>query len=311
VDISQDFYPERRLGLALHLTMMLLLGLCAVWGLWRTSQAVIGPEFLTYGLLAFGALLSLPLVAYRAYALWRACYRLERDGLLLRWGLRYEVIPIDRISWVRSANHLGMSLPLPWLHWPGAILGVRHLPDGRAIEFLASDRRRLLIIATPKGFFAISPQNPEAFLKTYQALTELGSLSPLSPHSDYPSLLLAHLWRTPSTRYLLLSGLGLNLILFIWVNLAIPSRSQVILGFARGEMVPAVRLLLLPILSATFYLFDLFLGLFFYRRGATLQPKAEPALAAVNQTLAYLLWGSSILISLLFLLAVYLILRSA
>lgn len=309
VDSGHDFYPERRLGLALHLALALLLVLLAGWGFWRTAQATLGPQILLYGLPAFLALLLLPLVAYRAYALQTAHYRLERDGIYLRWGLRYEVIPMDNVSWVRPASDLGSSLPLPWLRWPGAVLGLCRLSDGQPVEYLAAETRHLLIIATPKGFFAISPQDPAAFLETYHSLTELGSLSPLSPRSEYPSFLVARLWRTPSARYLLLGGLVVNLALFTWVNLAIPRRSQVILSFVRGESVPAVRLLLLPILSGFFYLLDLFLGSFLYRRAEARQQAADISSATVAKTLAHLLWISAFLIALLFLLALSLILR--
>jgi hypothetical protein len=85
-----------------------------------------------------------------------------------------------------------------------------------------------------------------------------------------------------------------------WVGVTIPGRSQISLRFnlggAPGEYMPAVQLLLLPVINAFFYLADSFLGLFFYRR-----PEIR--------TLAYLLWGSSSLVSLLFMAAVLFIVR--
>jgi hypothetical protein len=61
--------------------------------------------------------------------------------------------------------------------------------------------------------------------------------------------------------------------------------------------VPAVRLLLLPVLNLFFYIIDAILGLFFYRRS-----ESRPA--------AYMMWGSSILSSLLFMAAIYFISRA-
>lgn len=59
---------------------------------------------------------------------------------------------------------------------------------------------------------------------------------------------------------------------------------------------PAVRLFLLPVLNAAFFLGDTLLGLFFYRR-------VETRLAS------YLLWGVSVLTAALFLGAVFYILK--
>jgi hypothetical protein len=150
-------------------------------------------------------------------------------------------------------------------------------------------------------------------LTAYQRLTELGSLSPLTARSVYPSFLLARLWRTPSARALLLGGLALNLLLLAWVILVAPGRGEVMLGFQRGgEAVPGIRLLLLPVLSSFFFLIDFFVGLFLYRR--SLYPKASSGASylppAPYSVLAYLLWGSGALTPLLFILAVAFIFMS-
>jgi hypothetical protein len=64
-----------------------------------------------------------------------------------------------------------------------------------------------------------------------------------------------------------------------------------------GEPGPAVRLLLLPVLNAIFFIGDALLGLFFFRRED-------------NIPFAYLLWGAGSLTPLLFLAAVAWVLSS-
>ena len=278
--------------------------------MWRASQAEIGLVFILYLLPTLLAVVIGPLLVYRFLALRGSYYRLERDGISVRWGLRAEDIPIDTVIWVRRASELGRSLPLPWMRWPGAMLGVRRLPGGTTIEYMAADLQRLVLVATARGVFAVSPEDPSAFLAAYQRLIEMGSLAPLPARSVYPTFLLARVWSIPPARYLLLGGLALNLFLFVWVTAVAPGRTQVLLGFQRGgETVAGIRLLLLPVLSAFFFLVDFFIGLIFFRRDVVHQGDAIPE-RAPNLVLAYLLWGSGALTPLLFVVAVVFILLS-
>jgi hypothetical protein len=140
---------------------------------------------------------------------------------------------------------------------------------------------------------------------------------------------------------MLLGGLALSLLLLAWVSLIVPSRDQIVLGpFTHGEPTPAVYLLLLPVLNSFIFLVDLILGLFFFRmedNRSSQQARSARALSQVDTTplaelgpsspgspqpvlrmapsiinakiLAYLLWGSGVLSPLLFLVAVFFILR--
>jgi hypothetical protein len=294
------FLPQRRPGLFFHIGAILLFLAVAGLGLWQAAGAVIGPVFLVYLLPSLLAVLVVPLLAYRTYALRSAFYILERDGIRLRWGLRFEDIPMPSVLWVHPASELASSLPLPWLRWPGAVLGTRHLAGAGLLEFLAASTKNLVLVATPERVYAISPADAQGFLQAYQRFTEMGSLSPLAGRSIYPTLLLSQVWETRPARYLLLASLALSLVLLVWVSLTIPSRQQVYLGYdpsgIAGDAAPAVRLLLLPVINTFFVLTDLFLGLFFFRREE-------------SQPFSYLLWGSGVLTCLLFLAAVFSILR--
>ncbi len=129
----------------------------------------------------------------------------------------------------------------------------------------------------------------------------MGSLSPLAARSVYPTFLLARVWSSKPARVMLLSCLALSLVLLVWVSLSIQGRGQIHLGFqpdgSPGDLVPAVRLLLLPILNSFFFLVALLLGMLFFRRED-------------SRPMAYILWLASVLTNLLFLLAVYFSLKS-
>jgi hypothetical protein len=284
-----EFYPSRRRGLLFHGVMILVLGAASVLLFVLGLDPQSGLPVRTGGLLLMmlSLVLFAPLVwlAYRAYSLARASYRLERDGLRLRWGLRAEDIPLPEVEWVRRSTDLAASLPLPALRWPGALLGTVNAADLGPVEYLASSAENLVLIATPRRIYAVSPENPEAFLRAFQKTLELGSLSPLEPASVLPAAYLAQIWSEKAPRSLLLVGFALNLLLLVGVSLLISRAS----GLTTGEEGSA--LLLLPILGAFTYVVDLAVGMFFYRHEN-------------QRPIAYLVWASSALTGILLIAAV-------
>lgn len=294
------FRPPRRIGLVYHLLAVLLLAAAGFLGLLQASRAAVGPAFLLFILPAILALSFGPVLLYNAYSLWGASYSLDRDGIRLQWGLRSEDIPMNSVQWVRSEAALREHLPIPWWHWPGAVLGKRTLRDGTPVEYFAAQARRLLIIATPGRSYAISPAHPDEFLQVFQDLSELGTITPVEARSVYPAFLLSGLGRDLRGLGLLFSALALSLGLLTWVVVGVRTHTTITWQaptVQRAEPVPAVRLFLLPVLNAAFFLGDTLLGLFFYRR-------VETRLAS------YLLWSVSLVTAVLFLGAVFYILKA-
>jgi hypothetical protein len=298
---SLSFYPPHRLGLITQIAAILLFALIGVLGLWQTAQSPVGLGFLLNLIPVLLGIILIPLIGYRAYALWRAYYLLGRDGIYLRWGLREEIIPMDSVTWVRTEQDLEANLPRPWFRWPGAILGVRTLPDGTNVEYLAAQSNQLIIISAGDRLFAISPANPEEFMLAYHRFAELGSLTPLTGHSAYPANLLRRIWGSPYARYLLLGGLLASILLLVLVSLYVPALTTVSLRLNQDgsptEMLPSVYMLLLPVLNGVFFLANALLGMYLFRSDE-------------QRTLAYLLWGSGLLTAFLFLIAVIFVIRA-
>lgn len=292
---DSHYPPPKQFGLLLHVILILVLTGLSGWGIWNLTRAEVGVNFVIFLLDALLALIPVPLLVYRAYALMRADYILDRDSLELRWGLRDEDIPLTDVEWLRPASDLTTPLRLPWLPIPGAVLGLRRHPDLGVIEFLAADPRNLLLVATSKRVYAISPTNAAKFAQTFARTIEMGSLTPAKSKSIYPSFIFSRAWENPLARFLWLIGLFLNIGLVVWVGLTIPTLSQVSLGFSPSGAAlspsPASQLILLPIESAFLFLAGLFAGLYYYRWEN-------------HRILALILWASSALTSLLFLLAV-------
>ena len=307
------FHPDRRFGLALHSAFILALAAVGVWGIFRIIRTEIGPTVILYLLAVLAALGLIPVLAYRAYSLYRAAYVLGREGMRLRWGLRIEDIPLDQVEWARPADELDFSIPKPRLYWTGSIVGKQALNDGRQVEFMASNAGQLILISTPAMIYAVSPEDPGEFLNLLTRFTELGSLAPLPARSVYPSLFAAVVWNAKPARYLILAGLVLSLILLAWASFVIPTRLTIPFGFrpdgAPSDLVPSGQLLLFPIANGTFFLADVILGLFLFRRGLEAADSSLPEKRAYL-TMAYVLWGSAALTAGIFLGAIFFILQT-
>ena len=286
--MENEFTPPRRTGILLQGSLVLILAFAGGYLFFLAVQDVSGLGFLLNMLMALILFAPLPLLTYRLYALLNGTYLLRREGLMIQWGLRREEIPLRAIEWVRPAGELGFRLPLPWLRWSGAILGSRKVAELGVVEFIAADVRRMILVATADKVYAISPEEVSAFMKLFQQINELGSLSPLAGQSVYPTILLGRVWEDRLARMLILSSFGVGLVLLATVAIAVPGL-ETISWITPGETAPAERLLLLPILDGIIWLGNLLLGIFIYRRGGDLR------------IAAYLLWGSGALTGVLLL----------
>ncbi len=294
------FPPSKRNGLLLHGVLVVIFLAISAWGFYNLTREDVGPNFVVYLLVGLIAFAPAPLFGYRAYALLHAEYILDRDSLELRWGLRDEDIPLSDIEWVRPVSDLTHPLRLPPMPMTGAILGLNRHPDLGIVEFMASDRKNLLLVATAKRVYAISPARPADFSQTFARAIELGSLIPAEPKSVYPSSVVTQAWTSGLTRYLWLMTLFLNIGLFAWVSLLIPTFPRVALGLRPDQTpdaVPSVQLIILPLISTFLALGGWAAGLYFYR-----WPR--------QRVLSILLWISGALASLLFLIAVLFIITT-
>ena len=294
--LPAHFYPSRQKGVIFHTLSFFLLSLGGGLCLWYALQQDARQEIVTFILIAIILLAPLPIIAYQGYALFRARYTLERDGLRMRWGLRSIDIPLPDVEWIRPADEMGYRLNMPIIRWPGAILGMRYIDGLGEVEFLASDPDTMVLVATPEKVYVISPADSIAFQRTFQRTIEMGSLSPLASYSSRPVAFIQQIWFDRSARSMIIIGFLLTAILFIAVGLLIFGRTTLPVGFdSQGHQLPpgpAEYVLLLPILNSVTFFGDLFTGLFFYRR-TDLRP------------IAYVLWAGGVITPILLLIAVY------
>jgi hypothetical protein len=297
-----QFSPPRQRGLLFNLGLVVGLGLLSAALFMLTGRTALGPLFLLYLLGAITVAAPIALLAYRAYALLTSSYSIERDGIRLKWGFREEDIPMSEIEWVEYAEDLIVPLIMPRLIWPGSVVGRTEQEGLGEVEFLASEEVDMVMIGTKQRVYVISPGDAGRFVRSYRKSYELGSLSPFPAYSNYPRFLFVDFWQDPITRALLLVTLIFSLALFVWVGLAIPTLTEVSLGFTvAGLPLPPVspaQLFLLPSVNILLVTANYLISLYFFRRAA-------------DHPMVYWLWSVNAITSLLFLLAVLFILNAS
>ena len=197
---SSHFPPPKQRGMILHGVFIIILTAITISAFIKLSSAEVGPTFLISLLVALASFVPIPFFLYRLYSLWRADYYLSRDSLKINWGLRIEDIPLTDIEWIRSADDLTNPVSLPSFHLPGGLLGTRRHPDLGMVEFLASDAKKLLLVATAKRVFVISPEDPTGLAQTFARTTELGSTANVESKSVYPSFAVIQAWESGLAR---------------------------------------------------------------------------------------------------------------
>jgi len=289
------FPPPKQRGLTLHGIFLLVLTVIVALGFFNLARSAVGPTFILWLLVSVAAFAPIPFFLYRIYSLWRADYIIDRDSLAIYWGLRLEDIPLSDIEWIRPADDLTHPLTLPTFPLPGGLIGLRRHPDLGLVEFIASDAAKLLLVATARRIFVISPDDPATLTQTFARATEMGSLAPAEARSVYPSFVVTQAWESGLARYLWLAALFLNIGMFIWTGLIIPSTPRVALGpqFAGSvlETVSSSQIIIFPVASLLLALAGWIAGLYFYR-------------SERERVLAFIVWGSGTLGSLMFLLSV-------
>jgi len=293
-----EFVPVKRQGLLLF-SGGLLLNLAALG--WLAFQTMLQQErgfFILYLVAAVVVFIPLPIILYRLVSLLRAKYGVDRDGLYIQWGLRTEDIPLAEIEWVRHAGDLPYSLEIPPLSLSGSVVGTKMHADLGRIDFIASDKDGLLLVATRKQVYAISPRDIKGFMNAFNRSAELGSIAPISAKTSRADFLLTSLLRDRTARTLVLAGIILSIALLLMVSFIIPTRQTIPLDFNPASQsmdpTPAEQLLLLPVLSLLMLSADIALGAYLYRKQGF-------------RMAAYLTFASSLILPLSFFLLVILI----
>mgnify|MGYP001028542539 FL=1 len=291
-------------GLIGLLAIGVLVGLDALLLHLLLSESIRNQQisFVTF-LLALVVLSSIPLLllaVYHTVSLVTLRYRLDRNGVFVRWlGSGWfgseQIIPIRDIQRIISGRELGGSVVRRHgLRWPGHERGVGMVPGIGRTRFLASQPLEgQLLLVTPGSAFGISPQDPEGFLRAFGARQEMGPNRLLEQELRPARWLTWPLW-TDSTAWVLLGVAAfINLGLFGYLAALFPGLDfQLPLHFNSLGQADRIGIKMelfdLPIIGLIILGTNLALGLLLYRR---------------ERAGSYLLWGASAAVQALFWLA--------
>ena len=285
-----NFTPPRGLGISIGSMMLLLLLGTSVLAIVQLAASAFSSLTALWVLIPLIALPLVVIIAYHLYGLATVHYRLDRNGFYVLWGLASVQIPLADISSILRTRELDENQVLSkGMTWPGCLTGRRRIEGLGRVDFFATrGADGLLLVNAGDLHLAISPPDPDAFLKTFSEMMRKGALERIAFRSYSPDFLFTRLWVDRPARWLVLVGLGLPLSLLCYLALLAPSLPvEIPFGFdpngLPSPLAPPGRLLLLPLIGGLCWFVDFALGAWLYRSGR-------------DRKLAYGLWGSGLLV---------------
>ncbi len=261
--------------------------------IWLTHRAVDWISFV----LALAILLTLLVFAHLLYRIWGTFtleYWFDRNALHVNWAATHVTIPLVSIRRIIEGEE-AVSAWNP-LYWPSPY--VRSVRKGRRqIEQYATRPLSASLVIETKGgtIFAISPQRRDFFLEALQAYNHLGAIQSVKLQENHP--LRQNLARIGGAGgWLLIAGLVGVLLLFGVLMIYYPTLPDRLIFHYNSDGLPdSIRaknaLFLLPIIGALTFLVNSVAGFWMsYRQ---------------QRVGAYLLWGGTITVHVLALLALF------
>jgi len=291
--METTYTPNRTKGLRFLFVLAGVIAALIVFFLFIGGTETDSILFLTWVGLAIVLAFPLTLVLYRAYTLATTRYILSRDALDLGWGLRRQLIPLNQVEWARPQSDFESKLPLPWFRLPGSVFSALDINGLGPTQFISVNSTNNILISTKGQTYVISPQDLNGFLQEFRRFSEFGQRNLVQPLSTSFRTIWSDIWQDNRAKTLI--WLGLILVGSAWLTAVGLIATFREVTWVDLTMVPSNRLILPAILAALFWLADLWTGLFLYLRGNVAKP------------IIYLVWGSSVLASVILIAAMFLL----
>lgn len=251
----------------------------------------------TLGVALLLNLVVLALVLYWSVAALRLRYRLDRNGLVIRWGASKLIVPMQRIRAVMPVHEVDVqgNEALEWtafrgVGWAGLRAGHAILSnDTLARVVTTSPLAQSTYVLTPDRTYIVSPLTPDAFAEAWRIRRPLGPTQFWQEEEKRAQLLGLPIWHDRVTWMLVgfssVANLALNVYLaFVFDRLpAMLSFHFDVLGRA-DRIASRSEILRLPQVALLMLLLDLGVGFVIYRR---------------ERIAAYLIWGGGLILQLL------------
>jgi hypothetical protein len=239
------------------------------------------------------SLLAAVWAAYRWIAALTLTYGIDRNGLYIRWAGNQAIIPLERIVTI-DLGSAPVFLPLGLFQRVGTYWGRAFASEAPLYLYATQPPRECLIIYTADAAYALSPEDPEAFVQDLEQRRSLGATKPMHPSLEYGRAFHYAFWRDGTVLALIVAAVIINLLAFGLIAVAYPALAPLVeMRFdatgALAELRPRHQTLFLPLAAFGLSLLNAAAGLALYQR---LPPGAR------------LLQGASVIVQLLFLVAV-------
>lgn len=252
-----------------------------------------------WSVLLLGLLIVVMALGYRTAAAFTLAYELDRNGLYISWLGNRAVIPLDQIT----SLDVGIALePSLWQVFQrvGYYWGQSRTSEGQLAHlFTTQALARSLVVHSPEASYVISPADHESFVQDLEQRRNLGATKPLSAAVESGRMFLYAFWNDRTIRWLLVIALLFNLIALAIVTSRYAGLEPMLqmrfdpTGQA-SDIRPRHQILFIPLAAFGLTLVNLILGVTLYRR---------------EQLSAYLLQGASVIVQILFAIALVTIIR--
>jgi hypothetical protein len=253
------------------------------------------------GLVALAAAaMILPAVVYRIVLLLTAEYVITpAGGLIIRFGARRQVVPLEEIEEIRSGGKIPDAFRKAGPGWLATWQGKISDAGEGAGDWTATDRgRSLLLLIAKNRQWAISPSDPAGFAQKVADLSARGSLERIEPESGEQPPFILDILQTRSAAALVIGG-GFLLIALGAFLLAIQSilpAEQAFRFLPSGlpsSPGSASRLLILPFTGGAVWILNVVMG---WRAWRTSRRLAAYALWITACAVAIGLWTATLLL---------------
>ncbi len=218
-----NWYPAKRAGFLWGLGLLVALSLADGFLVRGALGAPVNLLLFWRGLAVLATLPLLALVGYVCYGLANLTYRVERNGIVIRWAASHDVVPMGDIREIVPFP-AGDGRLAAGIGWPGYRIGQAQVKGVGPVRLYATcEPERALLIRTREQAYLISPANVEGFLADYRARRLLGPLARWKAGRRLPALLDLSIWRDRLAAGLVGPGLLLNVGLYGYLAARYPS----------------------------------------------------------------------------------------
>ncbi len=218
-----NYQPPRALGLLVGATLTL----------WALSIAALLVNFAVASDFDISAVLAVTgavaatglasLFGYWTYALATMSYELDRNGLVIQWGVTRQVVPLGDIERLVPGTSVGIP-SVKGVSWLGYHIGRATIERIGDVLFYTTHQNaeQVLYVMTSERNYAISVDDPAGFARQVQIRQDLGPTARVTHHAQRLGSAAQAFWYDPLGRTLVAVALLSTFVMWALVALRYP-----------------------------------------------------------------------------------------